>query len=408
MQATSITQLLEPFRSPYSGPHSLTSRGDTEETDTYGIYLGARLTPMFQAYLDFEMARGNSPGKAVGLGSLTDGDVIRIGSVNLGEDPYLARGYFRTIVPLGTVTVKQARGIGQVPMELAAERLEFKFGKFALTDDFDVNRYANSARAQFTTWSLWNGTAWDYAADTRGYTNGLYGAWITPRWEVRFAEAQVVTFANGNIFDEDLGRAHSENLEATVRTGRGTVIRVLAWQNHARMGDFREALAIAKAGGGTPDITADEKEGRVKYGYGLNLEQPLAAQGETGLFFRAGWNDGATEDFMFTESDSLVSLGMQLCGCHWGRESDRAAIAVASNGLSAPHRRYLAAGGVGFILGDGRLNYGEETVTELYYRIQIGPFVQISPDYQYYANPGYNRDRGPAQVFGLRIRIYDL
>ncbi|HUJ73918.1 MAG TPA: carbohydrate porin, partial [bacterium] len=397
------------FHSPYAGTNSLTGDGASALTETYGLYLGSRLGAHLDAYLDVEMARGGAVGNAVGLGSLTNGDVVRIGSVDLGQDPYVARAYLRYVVPLGGETVNPGRGIGQLPGQLAADRLEFKLGKFALTDDFDANRYANSTRTQFMTWSLWNNTAWDYAADTRGYTNGAYLGWITPSWELRFAAVQVVTFENGNLFDRDLQRAHAENMEATVRTGTwGPVLRALAWQNQARMGDYREALATAQANGGSPDIVADERPGRVKYGYGLNVEQPLAAEGETGLFLRAGWNDGATEDFMFTESDQLLSLGLQLCGCHWSREADRAGIGVAVNGLSNAHRDYLAAGGLGFILGDGKLSYGDEMVTEFYYRLQAGTYVQISPDVQYIVNPGYNQDRGPALVLGLRLRVYDF
>lgn len=409
MQATSIWQHLDPFHSPYSGPRSLTSTGDQAETDTYGLYLGAQLTRNLQAYMDFELARGNAPGKAEGLGSLTNGDVVRIGSVDLGEDPYLARAYVQYTLSLSDESETVRRTLGVLPGKVASRRIEFKFGKFALTDDIDLNRYANSTRIQFQSWSLWNNSAWDYAADTRGYTNGFEINWLTPRFDVHFAEVQVVTFANGNVFDDDLNKAHSENLEFAVRTGGwGPVIRVLGYQNTARMGDYAEALRTGAATHSAPDITANEKPGRVKYGYGINLEQPLAAEGETGLYFRYGWNDGATEDFMFTEVDQLSSGGIQLCGCHWGRSSDRAGIAFAIGSLSSIHRAYLAAGGIGFVIGDGQLNYGDEVVTELYYRFQVGTFLQISPDYQYYANPGYNRDRGPAQVYGIRVRIYDM
>jgi high affinity Mn2+ porin len=408
-QVNSVTQHLDPFRSQYSGPNSLTSHGDQEETDTYGIYLGSQITHELQLYVDMEMARGNAPGRAVGLGSLTNGDVIRIGTVDLGEDPYLARLYLQYTVSLAPETIKAERTLGILPGMVAPERLEIKAGKFAVSDDFDNNRYANSTRSQFMTWSLWNNTAWDFAADTRGYTNGIQVAWLTPSFDLRFAEAQVVTHPNGNEFDEDMAHAHSENAEWTWRTGsRGPVLRLLAFENSARMGDYREALNAAKGTGGVPDIIATEKPGRYKWGYGINVEQPLAAAGETGLFLRYGWNDGATEDFMFTEVDQLLSFGLQLCGCHWGRDADRVGIGVAIDDLSAAHREYLQAGGVGFILGDGQLNYGQETVTEIYYRIQWGHYVQISPDYQYYENPGYNRDRGPAQVYSFRLRIYDL
>ena len=409
MQATGIEQHLFPFPSPYSGAHSLTSAGASAETDTYGVYLGSQISERLQAYLDFEMARGTSPGNAVGLGDLTNGDVVRVGAVNLGEDPYLARGYLRYVVPLGPADDPRAGTQGQLPGPAASSRLEFKLGKMAVTDDFDLNRYANSTRTQFMNWGLFNDSAWDYASDTRGYTYGLYAGWITPRWQLRLGEYQMVTFANGNVFDEDLARAHGDNVELTWRAGgNATSLRLLAYQNFGRMGDYADALAAARRNGTTPNVAADERPGRRKYGFGLNVEQPIAADGETGVFLRLGKSDGATETFMFAEVDRLASFGLQLCGCHWDRDRDRMGIGIAAADLSDVHRRYLAAGGIGFIAGDGRLNYGEETVAEVYYRFQIGRYVQVSPDYQYLVNPGYNRDRGPAQVVGVRLRVYDL
>lgn len=409
MQATGIEQHLFPFPSPYSGAHSLTGAGASAETDTYGIYLGSQISERLQAYVDFEIARGTSPGNAVGLGDLTNGDVVRVGSVNVGEDPYLARGYLRYFVPLIPIDDPRERTQGQLPGPMASSRVEFKLGKMAVTDDFDQNRYANSTRTQFMNWGLFNNTAWDYASDTRGYTYGLYAGWITPRWQLRLGEYQMVTFANGNVFDNDLARAHGDNLELAWRAGdNSTAIRLLAYRNLGRMGDYAGALAAAARNGTVPNIAVDERPGRRKYGFGLNIEQPFAADGETGLFLRLGWSDGATETFMFAEVDQHASFGLQVCGCHFGRDRDRMGIGVAAAGLSGVHRRYLAAGGIGFIVGDGRLNYGEETVTEVYYRFQIGKNVQISPDYQYDVNPGYNRDRGPAQFVGVRLRVYDL
>jgi carbohydrate-selective porin OprB len=185
--------------------------------------------------------------------------------------------------------------------------------------------------------------------------------------------------------------------------GAQTVVRVLAYQNEARMGLYSEALALA--GGAAPNIAADDKPGRYKYGWGVNVEQPIADGGETGAFLRYGWSDGAAESFVFTESDRHLSGGIQVSGAHWGRPDDRFAIATVIDGLAAPHREYLAAGGLGFLLGDGALNYGGEQVIEAYYRVQCGRFVELSPDFQYIANPGYNRDRGPATVVSLRLNV---
>jgi carbohydrate-selective porin OprB len=212
------------------------------------------------------------------------------------------------------------------------------------------------------------------------------------------------TFANGNVFDGDIAHARGDNLQLTLRPGAlGTVLRLLAYQNHGRMGVYADALARASATGTVPDIVADDQPYRVKYGLGLSAEQPLADGGETGIFLRAGWNDGRTEDFCFTEVDRHLSLGLQATGRHWNRGDDRVGVAVLRHGLSSDHAAYLAAGGSGFLLGDGRLDYAHELIAELYYRLQVGRWIELSPDVQHVWNPGYNRDRGPATVLSLRL-----
>jgi carbohydrate-selective porin OprB len=211
---------------------------------------------------------------------------------------------------------------------------------------------------------------------------------------------------NGADFDYfDFGEL-GYNLELTVKPNdAGTVVRLLSYFNEGRMGSYDAALALGRATATIPDILLVEKPGGTKYGFGLNFEQPLADDGETGLFGRIGWNDGNHETWAYTECDRHVSLGAQLSGIHWGRVEDRVGIAYAVDGLSAAHKDYLEAGGIGMLLGDGSLNYGLAQTLETYYRIQICRCVQLSPDFQFIQNPGYNRDRGPVEVYGLRLHI---
>jgi high affinity Mn2+ porin len=405
-QLTLIGQHLAPFDAAYTGPKSLISSGDSKMTDTYGVYLGDRLAGNLQAYLDIEMARGAGVSNATGLGGITNGDVIRQGTANLSRGPYVARAFLRYVIPLGPGRDTLGRGPDQIAGMDPIARLEVKAGKLAASDDFDQNRYANSTRSQFQNWGLFQNTAWDFAADTRGYTYGLVLAWVHPHWTLHIATYAMPTMANGNTFDSSFPRARGDNVELIARPGHtGTTIRLLAFENRARMGSYAEALAHAAAVDSTPNIVADDRAGRAKVGVGLNVEQPLADAGETGLFIRAGWSDGRNEDFAFTEVDRHLSAGLQLAGVSWSRLADRLAIAVVLHGLSADHRAYLAAGGSGFLLGDGQLRYGSERILEAYYRAQIGRFVEISPDFQWIGNPGYNRDRGPASVFSLRVNL---
>ncbi|HKW39996.1 MAG TPA: hypothetical protein VJN39_01980, partial [Gemmatimonadales bacterium] len=307
-QLTVIVQDLPRFHALYNGPQSLTDSGDFQGTHTYGAYLGSQVTLHLQAYLDVEMARGGAIGNAFGLAGVTNGDVLRQGTVELGPVPYVARGFVRYVVPLSRAADTVRRAMDQLPGAEPAARVEVKLGKLALTDDFDQNRYANTTRTQFCNWGLFNNTAWDYAADTRGYSYGLEVGWVHPRWALRVARFLMPTFANGNVFDWDVRRAHGDDVELTVQPSTvATVVRVLAYEHHGRMGDYAEAIAQAQTSGGAPDIVADDAAGRRKYGFGLNVEQPLADSGETGGFARAGWNDGHTEDFVFTEVDRHVS-----------------------------------------------------------------------------------------------------
>jgi high affinity Mn2+ porin len=399
-----IRQDLLPFQAKYSGANSLQSGGDAKTSEAYGLYTGLAVVHGLEGYLDVEMVRGKGISRTVGLAGITNGDVIRQGSADLGDGPYIARAFLRYTIGLGTALDTLARAMDQLPQTARAERIEITAGKFALSDLFDVNRYANSARQQFMNWGLFQNTAWDYAADTRGYSNGVAVNWVHPLWALRAAAMQMPLKANGNVFDSDLRRAHGFNVEFEGHVeATGTVVRLLAYDNEARMGLYSEALA--NAGSSAPNIALDDAPGRFKYGWGANLEQPIADKGETGAFFRYGWGDGAAESFVFTESDRQYSGGFQVSGAHWGRSDDRIGIATVIDGIVAVHQEYLAAGGEGFLLGDGGLDYGEEQIVEAYYRIQLGKYVEVSPDYQYIRNPGYNRDRGPATVWSLRLNV---
>jgi hypothetical protein len=408
-QYTFVLQHQSALHSPYAGPLSLKPDGDTQPTHTIGFYLGWALTDWAQLYFDTEKFMGAGVSDATGLGGLTNGDVVREGANNLPKRFYIARSYLRFMLPLGPELTKVAAGQDQIAGTEAAQRLEFKVGWLAVNDDFDKNRYAGSTRTEFMNWSLWNNTAWDYAADTRGYTAGFVLGYISPLWSLKYGMYRMPVRANGQELEASLWRAQGDNLELTLSPSQvSTVVRLLAYRNTARMGIYSQTLAIAAADDATPNIVADDRDGRKKYGFGINAEQPLADNGATGVFARFGWNDGKTESFAFTEVDRLASIGGEVSGSHWQRADDVAGIAVADEGLSAWHREYLAAGGLGFLLGDGRLDYAHEEILETYYRLQLPwqwAHVQLSPDYQFIRNPGFNAARGPVSFWAIRFHI---
>ena len=405
-QYTFVDQNQSRVHSPYSGPLSLNPNGSTARSHTFGAYFGVQLPARLQFYVDVEMFKGEGVSNATGLGGLTNGDIIRSGVASLGKGPYIARSYLRWTLPLGDQTNPVERGQDQLPGNEATKHIEVKLGLMAVNDDFDKNRYADATRTQFMNWSLWNNTAWDFAADTRGYTYGVMIGWIMPGWSLRYGIYEMPYEANGQRLISSLSESNGQQLELTLQPNRnGWALRFLGFYNKGNMGIYQQAIDIAETTGQAPDIHADDAPGRHKFGFGINGELPVADNGDTGFFMRAGWNDGHTESFIFTEVDRLLSGGFQLSGVHWNRPDDRLGVGVAIDGLSRIHADYLQMGGDGFLLGDGTLRYGPEQISELYYNIAVINHLTIGPDLQFIRNPGYNRDRGPARYAGLRAHI---
>lgn len=405
-QYTFIGQWQRSVRSPYASPLSLYPRGDHARSHTFGAYFGMPIAERLAAYVDVEMFRGEGVSNSTGLGGLTNGDVIRGGGGTLGRSAYVARAFLTYDIPLSDTTAEVKRKLDQLPGEQHADRVSFKFGLVAANDDFDQSRYANTTRTQFMNWSLFNSPAWDFAADTRGYTVGGVVTYASGPWTWRYGIYQMPTQANGPSLEGHIGRANEQNIQLSWQPSPdGISVWLLAFDNKARMGIYGDALAFSRAAHALPDIQADDQGGRHKYGLAGGADIPLLDQGDTGLFARASWNDGKTESFAFTEADRSGSIGGQLSGVHWHRPDDRVAIAFALNGLAPGHRVYLAAGGSGFTLGDGGLNYRPEQIEEAYYDLAVSRFASITADLQLIHNPGYNHDRGPARFFGLRAHL---
>jgi carbohydrate-selective porin OprB len=253
-----------------------------------------------------------------------------------------------------------------------------------------------------------NDGAYDYAANTRGYTDSVLVEYDDHRWTVRFAESLMPKVANGINLDADIARARAENVEFEVRgkriAHRAGVVRLTSYLNHADMGNYNAAIANFLAGKTPkPDIIATRQQGRHKYGFGLNFEQEITSQ--IGAFGRLGWSDGRNESFAYTEVDRTLELGAFSKGDSWHRRNDRAGIVFAMNGIVAAHQNYLALGGQGFLLGDGALSYGHEKIFETFYTAHLWRGLFASFDLQHVNNPGYNKARGPVLVPGLRFHV---
>ncbi|HEY3836801.1 MAG TPA: carbohydrate porin [Bryobacteraceae bacterium] len=405
-QANFISQGHPTFRSPYSGDNSLSPGAQMVTSRVLTLYTGVRLTRNFDFLFDVEASGGHGIGEALGVAGFTNLDVVR--NPTLGQSPYIARVMLHQTIPLSKDMVPVERGPFELAGAVPARRLDIRVGKMSTVDWFDVNSVGSDSHLQFLNWAVDNNGAYDYAADTRGYTYGLVLEYTDHDWTFRYGEMLMPKVANGLHLDADLFRARADNFEFESRRhfwrNRLTVVRPLAFVNHADMGSYREAIQAYQDGEDKkPDITLHRQQGRVKYGLGLNVEQEFTAALRG--YARFSWNDGHTESFAYTEIDQSFSGGVDLRGNRWRRKDDKLGLAAVSNAISGDHREYLKLGGDGFLLGDGTLNYARENIIETYYTASVWHGITASFDLQRVWNPGYNRDRGPVLAAAVRLHL---
>jgi high affinity Mn2+ porin len=402
-QATSVAQHHGRFPALYDGPLSLVSRGETDASFTSTVFFGWKRKNT-QFYFDPEVAGGRGFSATNGIADFTNGEITRVAATT--PKPYIARLYVTQDFGFGEQREIIASDANQVAGSRPATRYSVTVGRFTLTDFFDNNRYSHDPRTQFLAWATMYNGAWDYAADTRGYTWGWVHEFRTPRWSVRYGSAAEPRTANGPRFDRRILRNRADQIEGEVDYAPGGhpgAIRLLHYQNRAQAGNYGEAIRLAEATGTTPDVTATRRVGTLKYGLGVSADQEIREN--IGVFGRLGWNDGKTESFAFTAIDGLASGGVSVKGTAWDRPDDTAASAFTINRLSGVHALYLERGGLDFLIGDGKLRYGPESVWETYYSARVRPGVFVTFDVQHLVNPAYNRDRGPLWVESLRLHI---
>ena len=398
------------FRALYSGPNSFRNIGEHANSRTFTLYTAARLSEHSDIVVHLEDASGLGLSNSLGLAGYTNIDVIRVPDKGqpLSTAPYLARLLVRYVVPLSDEIREVEPGPFGILKTLTNRRLEFRAGKFSIPDFLDMNGIGSDSHYQFMNWTIVNNGAYDYAADTRGYTWGAYIQYNDPSWTLTFLEALMPKIANGIDLQWNLHRARAENFQAELRRsfihGRSGAIRFLSYFNHANMGAYRLAIDNFLVGvTSTPEITAHAFQTTLKYGFGINLEQEITQDFQ--VFGRWGWNEGQHESFAYTEDDQTISFGGDFRGAKWGRRNDKIGAAFVSNGISRDHQEYLALGGLGFLLGDGRLTYGRETIGEGYYTTHVWRGIFFALDIQHINNPGYNQDRGPVWVPGARLHV---
>ena len=414
-QANIILQGHGPFHSPYEGINSLQSRGEYKTSLLGTLFLGAQVNrnPRYNtdAILDIESSGGRGISQALGLAGFTNLDVVR--NPNLGSKPYIARVQIHQTLGLTDKLVDSERTPFALATQVPERRFELHVGKMSLPDYFDINTVGSDSHLQFLNWTIDNNGAWDYAADTRGYTYAAVLEYDDKSWSARYGFAAMPTTANGIDLDWAFTRANGQNMEFELRkrllgplvaADRKGTVRVLSFVNHANMGLYRDAVKAYLAGQDpTPDIVAHRKFSSVKYGFALNAEQELTR--DLRAFTRIGWNEGQHESFAYTEVDQTVSFGADYSGRGWSRPAAKFGVTFVSNAIKKDHQNYLAYGGLGFLLGDGKLTYGRENIVEGYYNFHAWRGLYYALDLQSITHPGYNRDRGPVLVESLRMHV---
>lgn len=412
MQETTVSQYRPTFDAAYTGPHSQVPVDEWGTTVTSTLFGGLKLWKNAQAFVNPEIAGGHGLSSAFGIAAFTNGEAFRVGN----PDPviYVARAYFRQLIPLSKEKEWQEDGENKLATYVPKNYLSFTVGKVSIADYFDDNTFSHNPRNQFLSWGLMSNGAWDYPANTRGYTPSAILEYVSDKWEARYGISMMPTTANGNTMDKHVNKANANSLELKYKFklgGQSGKISALAFYNTAFMGSYTAPNLIS-----TPDstkttgyrydyaVTASRQYGRSKYGYGLNVEQYLTE--DLGLFARASYNDGKNETWCFTEIDRAASIGISIKGKRWKRDLDVVGAAYCISGLSKEHKAYLANGGLGFIIGDGRLNYANEHLFESYYSASfLKGQVVASLVYQFVANPAYNMDRGPINIYTVRMHF---
>ena len=399
-QLTYVEQESSAFNAPYRGPNSL-SPDEGRETFDVTLYVGARLWPGAEGWLNTDVDQGFGLDDTLGVAGFPSGEAYKVGK----KEPYLRlpRLFVRQTWDHGEASEAVEAAQNQLGGTRSPDRLVATIGKFGVGDVFDTNQYAHDPRGDFLNWGALDAASFDYAADAWGYTVGATLEWYQGRWTVRGGVFDLSVIPNSPHLDPgahefqmigELERRH----EFAGQPGR---VLVTAFDSRGEMALLEDAITLADATGRPVDVVPVRRY-RSRTGIHVSLEQQVSE--ELGVFGRVGGASGNVEAYEFTDVDRAVSAGLSLKGVRWGRADDTVALALLVNEASAIRRQFLGAGGLGILVGDGQLPHsGPEQILETYYNVAATAFAHVTVDYQHIVNPGYNRDRGPVSVVALRL-----
>ena len=400
-QTTFIWQGYGPIHSPYQSQNSLPGGGEGRETLTATAFIGRRLWEGGEFYLNPELAQGFGLAGTLGLGGFANGEAEKAGTT---YPRIRAQRYFlRQTFGLGGEQETVADGPNQFAGKRDIDRITLTIGRIAVGDIFDNNTYAHDPRADFLNWAMWSSAAYDYPADLPGFTLGAVAELNRKNWAVRMGLFQVPSAPASDALVFKTGGAVVEFESRYTLFDEQGKIRLGAFLNRGNTGNYQQALTLESVdpSANINDVMTSIRSQRLKGGAYLNVEQTLT--NDIGVFARASWNDGHNEILSFTDIDRSVSTGISIKGSAWNRPKDTVGVVGAINGLSEAHHQFLAAGGLGLLIGDGALNYRNEKTIEGYYSINLFRAAALTFDYQFVDNPAYNADRGPVSIFAVRF-----
>jgi high affinity Mn2+ porin len=400
-QATVVEQGNLAFPSPFRGPNSLDPAMRGRETADVTLYVGFKPWMGAEAWADGEIDQGFGLSDTLGIAGFPSGEAYKVGQ----STPYakLPRLFLRQTIDLGGASEPVDADLNQLRGVRTADRLVITIGKFSVVDVFDNNSLAHDPRRDFLNWAVIDTGTFDYAANPWGYTCGVAVEWYVGAWTARAGVFDLSALPNSTILETDFGefQLEAELEERHKLWGRDGKLAITGFVSRARMGSFSDAIRLAEATGQPADIAAVRRyQGRP--GISVNLEQDVTD--DLGVFARAGVDDGTKEAYEFSDIDRTISLGVALRGPRWSRPGDTVGLAVVANGISRVHQEFLDAGGLGILVGDGKLPHpGTEGIIETYYDVPVQKLINVTLDYQFVDNPGYNRDRGPVSILAIRL-----
>jgi high affinity Mn2+ porin len=407
LQFTGILQYHPGFQAAYSGKNSFGADAEKAYSVTTTAYIGRRLWKGAALYFNPEMSGGEGLSTTLGIAGFPNGETFRIGDAK--PLVYVARIFFRQQISLDKEhMIDLEDGINQVKERVSASRIVITAGKFGLADFFDQNAVSHDPRSDFMNWALMNNGAYDYAANTRGYTGGIIVEYYRPGWAFRAGTALLPYYANGPDLNFNYRRSNSETVELqkdyTIHRHSGSA-RVLFYYNTSRAPSYRAVVQDFLSGRDhSLDVINGKSYGGKKFGMGISADQELTDRLKG--FLRAGWNDGKTATWVFAEIDNSLSAGVRYYGIGRKRTADNIGLALLSNGISKDHRDFFRAGGYGFMLGDGKLpDYQRENIVEAFYQLKLFESVFATADYQFVLHPAYNPDRGPIHLLAARVHL---